>query len=250
MITSRTTIYHGLSNGSGALPNPPPGLEGGATGVCVVDAEVHPPKSSSAVTDACRTGLLLEEMGAPHPPEMSLGVMREGTLPSSTLGAAGVAAAGSGAPQGLLSLPEPQGSKADELVPVAIGALTGCGTGLGACAGGGCEDRLNGELNAVLLAIGDITFGADTGAGVGLGGDTGVELANPPKSSAANRSVGIDMGVGFGAAAGCGGGVLWVNEKSSPFKAEGEVTVGFAAGAFEGRLSKKLPPLSGGGEVI
>jgi len=30
---------------------------------------------------------------------------------------------------------------------------------------------------------------------------------------------------------------------------EGEVTVGFSAGAFDGRLSKKLPPLKGGGDV-
>jgi hypothetical protein len=41
-----------------------------------------------------------------------------------------------------------------------------------------------------------------------------------------------------------------VKEKSSPFsEEEGELTVGFTAVAFDGRLSKKLPPLSGGGEV-
>jgi hypothetical protein len=130
------SIYpHGLSKGSDPPPNPPPGFVG-ATGVCVVDAEVHPPKSSSPATDACRTGLLLEEIGSPQPPEISLGVMRDGTLPNSTLGCAGFAGAGSGAPQGLLSLPEPHGSNIDELLAGAPGAIVGCDIGFGAGAAG------------------------------------------------------------------------------------------------------------------
>ena len=40
-----------------------------------------------------------------------------------------------------------------------------------------------------------------------------------------------------------------MKEKSSPFEADAEATIGFAAWAFDGMLSKKLPPLSGGGDV-
>jgi hypothetical protein len=40
-----------------------------------------------------------------------------------------------------------------------------------------------------------------------------------------------------------------VKEKSNPFRADGDVTVGFTAGALDGKLSKKPPPLKGGGEV-
>lgn len=181
---------------------------------------------------------------------MSLGVICAGGLPSSTFGGAACACAcagtgvGSGAPQGLLSLPEePHGSNRAELVGTAAGALTD------AAAGAGCEDRLNAELNVLLLllVIGDVTF-----AGVGLGGETGVELANPPKSSFANKSVGIDAATGL--AAGWGGGgeaavILDVKEKSNPFELDGAVTAGLETGAFEGKLSKKLPPLKGGGEV-
>jgi len=164
------------------------------------------------VTDVCRTGLLLEEIGSPHPPEMSLGVMRDGTFPNSTLGAAAFADTTSGAPQGLLSLPEPHGSNTDELLWGGIGGIVGCVIDLGAATGadGGCEDRLKGELKVVLLMADEITWGAGAGAGAGLGGEVGVELAKPPKSSAANRSTGIDVavGLGAGAAAGFGGGAL------------------------------------------
>lgn len=177
---------------------------------------------------------------------MSLGVICAGGLPSSTFDGAACACAGagvgSGAPQGLLSLPEePHGSNKAELVGTAAGALT--------AAAAGCEDRLNAELNVLLLLlmIGDVTF-----AGVGLGGDTGVELANPPKSSFANKSVGIDAATGL--VAGWGGGgevalILDVKEKSNPFELDGDITLAVEAGAFEGKLSKKLPPLKGGGEV-
>ncbi len=190
---------HGLSNGSGAPPKPPPlGFDGGATGVCVVDAEVHPPKSSSAVTDGCRAGRLLEaDIGSPHPPEMSSGVMRAGGFPNSTLGWTGFAGVGSGAPHGLLSLPAPHGSNiAVLLCGMAAGDLNGWDAGFGTAAG--CEDKLKGELKAAVLLGGDII--------AGLGGEAGVELAKPPKSSAANRSAGIDVAVaaGLGAGAGCG----------------------------------------------
>jgi hypothetical protein len=66
--------------------NPPPVLAGPATGVCVVEADVQPPKSSSAVTVGAWVGFLDDEMGEPHPPEKSLGVIFDGTLPMSTDG--------------------------------------------------------------------------------------------------------------------------------------------------------------------
>lgn len=82
-------------------------------GVCVAEADVQPPKSSSAVIVG---GFLAEVIGAPHPPEISFGVMREGGLPMSTVGTAlGFAGAGSDAPQAL-SLPEDHGSNMAELV--------------------------------------------------------------------------------------------------------------------------------------
>lgn len=93
---------HGLSKGSDA-PKPLPGLV--AAGVA---AEVHPPKSSSAVTVGCTAaGLLDDDIGAPQPPAISFGVILEGTLPSSTFGCVGFA--GSAVAQALLSAP-PHGS--------------------------------------------------------------------------------------------------------------------------------------------
>jgi hypothetical protein len=59
------------------------------------------------------------------------------------------------------------------------------------------EDKLKGELMLAVLTGGDETIG-----GAGLGGETGVELANPPKSSAANRSAAREVAAGLGAAAG------------------------------------------------
>ena len=74
-------------------------------------ADVQPPKSSSAVTVGWIVLLLFaDEIGEPHPPEMSLGVNFEGTLPSSTLGAWGLTGAGSGVFQALFSAPDPHGS--------------------------------------------------------------------------------------------------------------------------------------------
>jgi hypothetical protein len=80
-----------------------------------------------------------------------------------------------------------------------IAGLAACDVGAGAagCDAGGCEDRLKGELKLVLGKLGEATCGA----GAGFGGETGVELANPPKSSAANRSTGIDVADGFGCGA-------------------------------------------------
>lgn len=191
--------HHGLSKGSEPPlnpPNPPPCFGGfGATGVCVVEADVHPPKSSSAVTDGCLTGLLDCEIGAPHPPEMSFGVIRSGGLPKSTVGAAGLAGAvaGAGAPQGLLSLADDHGSN--------IGLLFAAGRLAGA--GAGCEDRLNAELKALLgIVVGDETFGGDI-AGPGFGADGAVP--QPPKSSELNKSAGM-FAAGFGTGAGAGFG--------------------------------------------
>ena len=80
-------------------------------GVCVAEAEVQPPKPSSAVIVGA---FLAEVMGAPHPPEISFGVMREGGLPMSTVGALGFAGGGSDVPQAL-SLPEDHGSNMAEV---------------------------------------------------------------------------------------------------------------------------------------
>lgn len=193
--------------------------------------------------------LLDDDIGSPHPPEISFGVIWAGGLPSSTFDGATCAGAGAGegsaAPQGLLSLPEePHGSNKAEFVGTATGALGG------AAAGAGCEDKLKAELNVLLLlpVIGEVTF-----AGVGFGGgEAGVELANPPKSSFANRSAGIDAATGLDAAWGRGGEaalMLDVKEKSKPLDAEGDMALDRGAGVWVGRLSKKLPPLNGGGEV-
>lgn len=91
-------------------------LDGPVAGVCVADAEVQPPKSSSAVMAG---GFLADDIGAPHPPEISFGVMREGGLPMSTAGGLGLAGAGAGAGSGVaqvLSFPEDHGSNKAELV--------------------------------------------------------------------------------------------------------------------------------------
>jgi hypothetical protein len=94
------------------VPKPPLLLDGPVAGVCVAEADVHPPKSSSAVIVG---GFLAEVIGAPHSPEISLGVMREGGLPMSTVGGLGFAGTGSAVPQPL-SLPEDHGSKRAELL--------------------------------------------------------------------------------------------------------------------------------------
>lgn len=161
-------------------------------------ADAHPPKSSSAVTDACRTGLLgvgfAFEIGAPHPPEISLGVIREGTLPSSTFGATGFA--GSGAPHALVSAP-PHGSNILLLDCATTVGLGGCaaGAGFGAVVVG--EERLKAEPNAGGLCIGGdgIVGGA---AGLFIGADE--KLLNP---SSPNKSVGIDVVAGFGGGGDC-----------------------------------------------
>ena len=93
------------------LPKPPLLLDGPVAGVCVAEADVQPPKSSSAVIVG---GFLAEVIGAPHPPEISFGVIREGGLPMSTVGAFGFEGAGSDVPQAL-SLPEDHGSNMAEL---------------------------------------------------------------------------------------------------------------------------------------
>ena len=100
-----------MSNGSDAPLNPPPLLDGPVAGVCVAEADVQPPKSSSAVIVG---GFLADDIGAPQPPEMSFGVMRVGGLPISTVGALGLAGAGSGVAQ-VSSLLEDHGSNMVEL---------------------------------------------------------------------------------------------------------------------------------------
>lgn len=199
--------HQGLSKGSDAPPNAPnpPVFGFGFAGCCATGlaAEVHPPKSSSAVTDACLTGLFADAIGAPQPPEMSFGVIFSGGLPKFTGGAAGFAGAGSGAPQGLLSPPDDQGSNNELLFgDITAGRLTGVAAEVGL--GAGCAERLNAELKSLpRIAAGGEAIGA--GAGAGAGAD-GVD-AQPPKSSELKRSAGMFVaGFGTGAAAAFGAG--------------------------------------------
>ena len=212
-----------------------------------MEADVHPPKSSSAVTDGCLAGLFASEIGLPHPPVMSFGVIREGTFPRSTLGAAGLAGAGvgSGAPHGLLSAAdEPHGSNIALLFE-----LTGAGRGGGCTVLVGCADRLNAEPKSLGFgAVGDATLGGGAAEAVEGAED------HPPKSSLLKRSVGIDdAGLETGAGAGLGAGgvagvACCVKEKSRAFFAAG-LGAGLGAGGLVGVASKKPPPLRGGGEV-
>ena len=84
--------------------------------VCMGEAaSVQPPKSSSPVTvGVC---LLCDDdvIGAPHAPDISFGVIRDGTEPRDTVGGFGFGASGSGAAHALLSMP-PQGLLIEELV--------------------------------------------------------------------------------------------------------------------------------------
>lgn len=152
-------------------------------------ADVHPPKSSSAVTVGCTAaGLLAEEIGAPHPPEISFGVIFDGTLPNSTFGAAGFGA--SGAPQALVSAP-PHGSNMFELPgdigPARDGCTAGTGAGLAAVVVG--EERLNAELKFVgLRSVGDVIA---TFVEVLDGAD-----AKSLKPSSPNRFAGVEVVVG------------------------------------------------------
>ena len=103
--------------------------------------------------------------------------------------------------------------------------------------------------------MGDATFGAGAGAGAGA---AGVE-AQPPKSSLLNRSAGIaaagfEAGLDIGAGLGAGGeaGVAFcVKEKSRPLLSFRGTVTGLGAGGWVvvGVISKKLPPLRGGGDV-
>ena len=179
-LTTLRAQPHGLSNGSDA-PNPLPDFV--AAGVA---ADVHPPKSSSAATVGCVVDLCADR-GAPQPPDTSFGVIRAGTLPSSTFGAAGFA--GSGAPQAFVSAP-PQGSNMAvldwEVTGGGFGWEAGAGAGFGAVMVG--DDRLNAELKTGGLCIaGGWTLAA--GAGGGFEGADEKSL----KPSSANRSVGIDV---------------------------------------------------------
>jgi hypothetical protein len=107
----KTPYPQGLSNGSEAAPKPLPVFGGPATGVCVVEADVQPPKSSSAATMGCADGLLVDDVDSPHPPDRSLAVICSGGLPKSTFDCACLTEGGSGAPQGLLSVADdPHGS--------------------------------------------------------------------------------------------------------------------------------------------
>jgi hypothetical protein len=107
------------------------------------------------------------------------------------------------------------------------------------------EDRLKAEPKLAVLGGGEETMD-----GAGLGGEAVVELAKLPKSSAENRSIELDGAGGLGAAAACGAARPCGDMKPVPKAEPGEVTADFATGAVDGMLSKKPPPLRGGGEVI
>ena len=188
-------------------------------------------------------------IGVPQLPEMSFGVIRDGTLPKSIPDGAGFGGDGSRALHGLGSLAEAQGSNMLFEDAVMLGICAGLDAGLGAR---GCEaDKLKGDsIVAVGLLTGDVTLGM-TDALAGPGGF--VVLANPPKSSEAKKSTGIEVGAGFGVGFGAGAAVdastgcgLLANPKSRPSDGTG---LGVTSG-FESALSKKLPPLRGGGDVI
>jgi len=150
-------------------------------------------------------------MGSAQPPEMSLGVMREGGLPISTVGAFGFAGAGSGVFQAL-SLPEDQGSNMAELLCVTIGGGFG-GATVDFGAGAVTAERLKAEFIVLVgalkeVSIGDETFVGGGGAGTGAGDAD----AKPEKSSDAKRSSDIAGTAGFDAATGA-----LVKAKLSPF---------------------------------
>lgn len=204
-----------MSNGSEALlVNPPPLFAGLETGVCVVEADVQPPKSSSAVTVGAWLGLLDDEIGDPHPPEMSLGVIFDGTLPRSTDGCEDTlgVTVGSGAPHPPPSPPEDHGSNSAALVDVVVVDI-----GAGAAAGFGAGvDKLNADLVFVLETGIVALTGGETCVGEGAIGGAGDGSANPENSSLANKSLELFGTAGFVLmkAEGC------VKEKSRPFKAE------------------------------
>lgn len=231
---------HGLSNGSLA----PNALFVVLAGAGAVEADAHPPKSSSAATMGWAVLLLAgPEMGAPQPPEMSSGVILLGTLPSSTLGAAGFDC--TGAAQASVSV-LPHGFSTGfpaEFSSGRVGAKDGLGIGAEVVG----EERLNGELN-----VADGLANAGEGIAAVLDGTAcfGGEAAaaNPPKASSLNRSAGSVFEVGFDT----GGDVVVgcvANEKSSRAEDVGAAD-DLVAGGFVVVDEKKSPPLSGGGEVI
>lgn len=152
------------------------------------------------------------------------------------------AAVGSGAPHPPLSPLVDQGSNNAAFVDVtAAGLETGAATGFTAG-----PDRLKAELIFALEAVLEDITGDETLVGGGTGGGAGDGAAKPENSSLANKSFDAigTAGLGFVNAGAC------AKEKSRPLK--DEVLFGTDCGCcatFGGALSKKFPPLKGGGEV-
>lgn len=152
--------------------------------------------------------------------------------------------AGSGTPQPpLASLPDDHGSKSAELVDETIAGFD-VGAEFGFAVG---ADRLKAELMLVVAAAFDDITGDDTFVGGGTGGGAGDGAAKPENSSLAKKSFDAIGTAGFGAvnADGC------AKAKSRPFNEELFLGAGGCCCGigFGGALSKKLPPLKGGGEV-
>lgn len=135
---------------------------------------------------------------------------------------------------------DPHGSNIAELFCATRGGFEAAGFALGADG----ADRLNAEL---MLSIGgDETLLGGGAAGTGAGGEAGEGVAKASKSP--NRSFDGDFAgaIDFGA-----GGGDCVKAKSRPFDGAGAGTGGGfgCVEAPDGALSKKLPPLNGGGDV-
>lgn len=192
------------------------------------------------------------EIGAPQPPEMSFGVIREGTLPNSILDAAGldvVAAAAvvvvvaAGVAHAFAS-DEPHGSNMFAAAAVIAAGCEGANAGAGFDAVVVGEERLKAELKAGGLCIGGEGIFVAIGCATDAAARGGEAVENPPKASSASMSALNEVVVGLGGEAGV---AACVKEKSSMLPVAAGMAAGFGAGGFVAVGEKKFPPLRGGG---